>query len=523
MATGIQTGIRRGSRPLSAATQSEKTRMTRCLDRWNALSKAAKAGLIGAAVVLQLTVLGVGLHSNQSAFVDLYPTQLNAQELPEISTALLAMGIEHEVSPGKDGVKVARTDRARARAALASRNLPLHPLLTAAQVSSDMMRTSSERAAVEQRVLESEITLALRDVDGVQDARVKLAIPAQSYLANKQNVTRASVTLQLDPGYELSRQSIGGLINLVAFSVPGLLPENVSIRDTRGVELSKAAQRGPEGEATSAHFEVRSAEETRNQQKLQQALDLVMPGRTRVVVNLDLDFSEKEHRIYTPGSEQDDGLVRSSFQLVTEMLDSEKGANPKKDFETEKRSENYRFKENYIAWLEKAARVERISAVIFADGASAAEAAALKETAKGALGIVDGRGDSVFVNTTPWDHALEPSLEPTGGAALALDEADSSPISTRGVLGLLALQTLLMVSGAAAFAYLGSRRANPGIEDLSMASLRTTGIVDHNFSKTAMVSQESLRTGPQTTELLENLVRNRSTQVADALRSTWLS
>lgn len=523
MATGIQTGIRRGSRPLTAANQSEKTRMARCLASWNALSKAAKASIIAAALVLQIGVVGVGLYSNHSALVDLYPTKLNSRDIPEISRALLDMGIEHEVSPSNDSVLLARPDRIRARAGLASRNLPLHSLLTADQVSPDMVRTASERAAVEQRVLESEITLALRDVDGVQDARVKLALPPRRYLSSEQDVTRASVTLQLEPGYQLTRQSIGGLTNLVAFSVPGLSPENVSLLDTRGIELSKMAQRGPEGEATSAHFEVRSAEEARNQEKLQKALDIVMPGRTRVVVNMDLDFSEKEHRLYTPGSEKDDGLVRSSFQLVTEMLDSEKGGNQKKDFETEKRSENYKFKENYIAWLEKAARVERVSAVIFADGASPEEAAALRETAKGALGMKDSRGDSVFVNTTPWDHTLMETPDPALLPPTALDEADTAPLSTRGILGLLALQTVLMAGGVAAFAYAGSRRSAPEVKGLTLTNLRTTAIVDHNFSKTAVTSQESLRTGPQTTELLENLVRNRSTQVADALRSTWLS
>ena len=492
--------------------------MARYLERWNVLSRFAKGGIIAAAVVLQIGLIAGGLYRNQTGLVDLYPTKLQPSEVPEISAALLEMGIEHEVAPTSDGVMLAKPDRARARAVLASRNLPLHSLMTVEKAGSDPSRTAVERARLEQRVLEGEITMALRDIQGVQDARVKLAIPPKGYLADEKDVTRASVSLTLRNGFEPDRQSIAGMTNMVAYSVPGLLPENVSLLDNRGLELSKTLQRGSEGDATSAHFEVRSTEEARNQKKLQEALNQVMPDRTRVVVNMDLDFSEREHRLYTPGSEQDDGMVAASLQTIQEALNTT--GKDQKDWTSKKQSINNKFRENYVAYLEKAARVQRISAVVFADGASPGEALALKETTKAALGMEEGRGDSVYVNTTPWDHSLMNQPEPES-SLLAVDEADRS-MTARTWSALLAAQALLMAGGVGAFAYLGNRRAATGIEDANLMSLRTTGIVDHNFSKTAITNNE-MRTGPQTTEMLENLVRDRSTQVADMLRSTWLS
>lgn len=528
MATGIQTGIRRGSRvSVGASSQPQPSRLQQCQSRWKELSTATKWTVLVGAIFLQLALVGVGLHSNQNSFVDLYPTKLQPQEVPEISRALLEMQIEHEIAPTNDGLLVSKPDRSRARAILASRNLPLHRVLTPSEVTSDMIRSTSERKAMEQRLLEGEITMALREVDGVRDARVKLAIPEKSYLAGDSDPTRASVTLMLEPAHKLDRPGISGLVHLVAFSVPGLTPENVRLVDSRGLDLSTLISPGPQSETSSAHFDVRAAEEKRLQDKVQQALDIKLPGRTKVLVNLDLDFSTAERRLYTPGSEKDDGLVRSSFQLVTEMLDTEKGKTEQKDFQNRKESVNYEFTKNYFASLVKHARTERISATVFADNVSPKEAESLAASVKGALGLQEGRGDFVYVDVGPWQHDLTPPMtapDPVSDSPWALDAADRAPLSTTGLLALLMAQTALLVGGFGGYLYLSSRnRSAAGIESNALVGMRPTGIVDHGRSKIGETTLDFNRTGVQTTEMLEGIVRERPTQVADLLRSTWLS
>jgi flagellar M-ring protein FliF len=527
MATGIQTGIRRGSRVSPAVDISKHSVYQRCQSRWGALSRAAKGGIIACAVVLQILLMGLGFYSHQSRYVDLYPTKLQQHEVPEISRVLLEMEIEHEVTPAQDGVLLLSKDRIRARALLASRNLPLHRVVTAEETPASMGRTAAERRALEQRILEGEITLALRDVKGVLDARVKLSVPERSHFSADDDPTRASITLTTRPGHTFDRAGISGLLHLVAFSVPGLAAENVSLVDSRGFSLSDTVVRNSDGglQTSGAHFEVRSSEEERLRDKLQQALDIVLPGRTRVVVNLDLDFSTSERRLYTPGSEKDDGMVRDSFQLVTEMLGTEKGETDKKDFENRKESVNYKYTENYMASLSRHARVELITATVFANGVSAKEAASLEQAVKGSLGLKAERGDFVYIDSTPWDVSMLPAPPAidTTASMLALDSADRFPNAT-SLLALLLTQTLLVAGGFAGYLFLSSRRRSGcDIQGSAPLGLATTGIVDHHRSKTGETAQDFGRTGAQTTEMLEGIVRERPNQVADLLRSTWLS
>lgn len=525
MATGIQTGIRRGSRLAPSSPASPQTsRLQYLSQRWSALPRMAKGAIIASAIALQLGLAGAGAYSTQHSLVDLYPTQLQAHELPDISQALLAAQIEHQVTPQQDGIKLSKQERTKARALLASRNLPRHRVLTPGEITSDMTRTAIERKHLYQRLLEGEITQAMRSVEGVHDARVMLSIPEKTYFDDS-DPTRAAVTVIMEPGRELGREGINGLINMVAFSVPCLTPENVRLIDSKGRDLTPANS-NPTGGVSAAHFEIRSAEEKRLQDKVQVALERKLPGRTEVVVNLDLDFSEMEKRLYTPGSEQDDGQVAAAIQSITESYNNEGGRESSKDMESEKKSVNYKVREASVAFLSKLARIERISATVFADGLSEKEAQQLEKAVAHSLGVQEARGDSVYVDTGSWDHEM---LSSAGGSHLssnpvALDDADQALLSNSGILALLLAQTLLMGGAFAAYLLLTSRkRAGASVMGNVEDGLRTTGIIDHGFDKSGQIRPSSQTTGVQTTELLEGLVSQRPKQAADLLRSTWLA
>jgi flagellar biosynthesis/type III secretory pathway M-ring protein FliF/YscJ len=522
MATGIQTGMRKSARNLPPTAPAENL-CQRGLRQWRALSVRSRAVLVAGAVLLQVAVLGAACYARTSAYVDLYPAKLQAADIPEISQALLEMGIEHQVSPANDGLKVPRQQRAQARAVLASRNLPLHRVLTPEEFKTDMSLTSSERKALQQRMLEGEITLALRDVEGIQDARVMLAVPEKSYFKDAAPTT-ASVVLTLQPGRVLDRQKISGLVHLVAFSVPGLAAENVQLTDEHGRDLSSSVPRDGDGSLTiaDAQFQVRSAEEKRQQEKLQSALDGIFPGRTRVVVNLDLDFSQAESRLYTPGSAQDDGYVEAASQVMDESLDSG-GKDGDKSFSSHKASINRKFREQYIATLTKYARVQRISATVFADGMSAKEAASLEKGVSGSLGIESERGDFVYIDTTPWDHPMAVSPDPAACSPLALDQADRAPIGWRAAVALVAGQALMLVGGLALAMFSRRRQSLPQLEISGQKGLQPAGLVCHAFGKDGRTLLETALTGVHSSELLEGIVRERPNQVADLLRSTWLS
>ncbi len=524
MATGIQTGIRRGTRGSLPTASTPPSLGRRLQNRWLELPGVGKAAILGTALLLGVTMALSGLYTYSTGYVDLYPTKLQSEEVPEISRALLEMGIEHDVAPSNDGILVGKRDRLRARSLLAARHLPLHRVLTPEEVQPSMVRTQADRKALEQRLLEGEIVTALRGMDGVRDARVKLSLPEKSYLSSaEENPARASVTLRLSPGHTWSPEGIQAVVNLVAFSVPGLAPEKVNLMDSAGRPL-KGRKGGGDGEPgeSDTHFLVRAAEERRLQEKLQGVLDEIRPGKARALVNLDLDFSDLERKIYTPGSEQDNGLVKDSFQLVTEMLDSKSGPSDQKGYENRKESVNYKYQENYYHMVARQARVQRISATVFADGLSPKECESLSQAVTGSIGLQPDRGDFIYVDPTPWDRAMVPVAEEWAPAPPLPQE---SPMSPALLVGALLAQVALVGGGVAGYAYLTSRRrTESALITSSFAGLGPTGIVDHGRAKSGEPLGGFGATGVQSsTEALEGIVRERPNQVADLLRSTWLS
>ena len=78
---------------------------------------------------------------------------------------------------------------------------------------------------------------------GVQQARVHLAQEENSsFVVSKRAPSKASVMLQLEPGYKLS-SDVGAIVNLVANSVPNLKPEDVGVVDQYGALLARTQRR----------------------------------------------------------------------------------------------------------------------------------------------------------------------------------------------------------------------------------------------------------------------------------------
>ena len=100
-------------------------------------------------------------------------------------------------------------------------------------------------------MLEGELTETVRQVEGVADAYIKLAIPEQTYFRDDSRPTTATVLVKLEPSAKLTREQIAGIVHLVSFSVPELAPENVKIVDTMGMDLTAQLPQGPDGSQVS--------------------------------------------------------------------------------------------------------------------------------------------------------------------------------------------------------------------------------------------------------------------------------
>jgi len=553
MATGIQTGMNRGSRSgISRNSQLGKGApggggpLGKFTEIWKNLGKGAK---IGISVLLTLIVVGgIGAYAYtaQNTYVKLYPAKLSDNDVAEISAALTDMRIDHDIDV-VDGIMLHPDKRVSAQAMLASRGLPRQAVLTHDQVEGGMGKTAAEQKAIRQRLLEGDITLALREMKGVNNARVKLAIPDSTYFQDESKAVTARVFLNLAAGTKMSREQISAMLNMVAASVPELKPENVTMIDSEGTDLSAQVPQGENGIASGGtQLEIQAVEEMRLQQKAQQALDKVLPGRTQVSVNLEMDFAKIEEENFTPGGAADEGVVVDSRQITREKLNKGDksaqgggelmaGGGDKKnasDYVNEKEAVNYMVAQRKKKRVDTGFRTKRITASIMADNVSDDERAAIAGFVKNAIGIDEARGDSIEVLNVPFDR----SLFPGAGNGMAGMAPNATEAAQPGFA--FSAQHLMVAVGVGAVMLLGlvgmflvKQHKVQGDQGTIITSGSTnvtaTSITDHFTEKsgktTAPADSAAGATQVNTTDELEKLVKERPTKVAEMLKSTWLS
>ena len=150
------------------------------------------------------------------------------------------------------------------------------------------------------RSLEGELARTVMALKGVQQARVHLAQEENSsFVVSKRAPSKASVMLQLEPGYALTHDQVGAIINLVANSVPNLKPEDVGVVDQYGALLSRGLNVGG---GPAQNWQAVEDYQQKAVGNIEQVLAPVLGlGNYRISVAADIDFSQKEETFQSYG------------------------------------------------------------------------------------------------------------------------------------------------------------------------------------------------------------------------------
>jgi flagellar M-ring protein FliF len=150
------------------------------------------------------------------------------------------------------------------------------------------------------RSLEGELARTVMALKGVQHARVHLAQEENSsFVVSKRAPSKASVMLQLEPGYKLTHDQVGAIINLVANSVPNLKPEDVGVVDQYGALLSRGLSVGG---GPAQNWQAVDDYQQKAAANIEQVLAPVLGlGNYRISVAADIDFSQKEETFQSYG------------------------------------------------------------------------------------------------------------------------------------------------------------------------------------------------------------------------------
>ncbi len=281
----------------------------------------------------QLTVLlgiaaavAVGLWgwswSQQPAYVPVY-ANLSDRDAAELSEALRAAMIPFNVDRNSGAVSVPADQVHAARIKLAGQGLPRGSAqgFEAMQQEQGFGTSQFVETARYQHALETELARTIGNLQPVRGARVHLAIPKPSAFTRNREAPSASVFVQLHSGREMEQNQVASIVHMVASSVPGLSPQDVTVVDQSGRLLSNQGDSAMVQSAEQLDYQRRV--EGDYARRIEQLLaPLVGPGRVSAQVAVDIDFSvtEEARESYAP----DPAKIRS--EQITEDMSRVGGA-----------------------------------------------------------------------------------------------------------------------------------------------------------------------------------------------------
>jgi flagellar M-ring protein FliF len=188
--------------------------------------------------------IGAVIIANKAGYVPLY-SGLSQEDASAILKELDATGIDYQVTAGGT-IKIngRKHNVYQTRMEIAGKGLPslsAQPGFTDlyGETGTGITLTDNERQIQYRRALEGELARTIKQIDGVENSRIHIAIPTETTFVGKEIPVTASVHLKLYPQKTLSSNNIKSIQSLVAGSVPELKSEDVTVIDNLGNMLSR--------------------------------------------------------------------------------------------------------------------------------------------------------------------------------------------------------------------------------------------------------------------------------------------
>ncbi|MBT5706055.1 MAG: flagellar M-ring protein FliF [Verrucomicrobia bacterium] len=262
------------------------------LKTWGTLgvNQRITIGFSGAAVILGIASLIYW--SSRPTYTMLYGN-LSPKEANKVVTHLENKSIKHQLKNSGTSIYVPREAVHRLRIDLAAQGIP--------QKGDDVGLEIFDRPAfglsnMQQRVnymraVQGELTRTIRQMDGIESASVMIVIPENRLLVDNQIESSASVFVKTSYSHDVSGGQVRAIQFLVASSVEGLVPPNVSVTNGRGELLSRDENPDSVAFMSDRQLDTRRQIEAYMAQKAQDILTTVLGhGQAVVKVSAELNY-----------------------------------------------------------------------------------------------------------------------------------------------------------------------------------------------------------------------------------------
>lgn len=253
---------------------------------------------------------------------------LDATDSAAVMQYLDGQGITYQLSQDGTTISVPTESAAKAKVAVGSQGLIQNGSIGFSEFntsSSAIGMTDNEFNVKYRNALNGEVSQLLRNMNGVQNAKVLINLPQESLFATDENqdTASASVVIQFKPGFRASQEAVDGYFNLIHTAVPRLPIDNITITDgTDGSELVATVKGGGSGNLIGAvqdNMALQKKYESDVENNVRQFLSrLLGPDKVNVLVTSTLNFDQrttKEDRVEPVDTENMQGIAISAQKI----------------------------------------------------------------------------------------------------------------------------------------------------------------------------------------------------------------
>jgi len=404
---------------------------------WKKLKPTQRLTIVAVMAAFLISLLFLTNWVKQPEYGILY-SNLNSEDAGSVISKLRERKIPYRLEQGGKAVLVPSSQIYETRVDLAMEGIPRGGEVGFEIFDKNNLGMTNFMEKVNyQRALQGELSRTIQGLDEISQARVHLTIPEPTPFIGEEKPPTAAVVLKLRPGTMLKKNQIYGIAYLVASSVEGLDPQNISIIDERGGILF-----GGEKESsylTTSQLELKKSIEQYLTDKIISLLTPVLgPNKivARISAELNFDRIQRTEESYNPkgkvvqseirdeeskqGSSSIIGGIPGVKSNVEGAAPLSSNTNPQEE-RREKSTIQYALGKTIEHIVRGAGNIEKLSAAVMIDGGykitedgkreyiprTEEEMNKFTSIIKAAIGYDENRKDIITVANIPFDTSYQ--------------------------------------------------------------------------------------------------------------------
>ena len=399
-------------------------------DFWSKMSGWKKGAAAGVLMLIGLGAFALVATRQQDTYEYVF-TELSQEDSQAITNYFKANAVPDFIVDQK-GVKVPSKDVLKLRLKLTEEGLPAHGVVGWEKFDTqEFTRTEFEQRINKLRAIQGELSRTIMMIEGVTNAKVHITQPKKSLFLEDQVNPTAAIYLKTKPNFSLDKKQVKGIVNLVSRSVEGLRPNDVTLLDGEGKELTEQESDEPSAKMTKEMTSYKRQIEKKYEENVRAIVGRIV-GADRVEVKVDatVDFTQEQQTISDVDPERTAVLSRETqgYDLSgtglnptgipgaksnvpgeqEDITPASNSAKSKKDSETV----NFEISKKVSQRTMPVGKIVRISAAVLVDGKqdypldgtrpvfeprTQEEVKQIEDLVRSAVGSEDKRGDAVTV------------------------------------------------------------------------------------------------------------------------------